>query len=68
MKLDDFYQFIFHPWSSDHSLKKQILATIVDIALTIFSGLLFLIPFAYFQWKDRHVKWLILYICLANMS
>ncbi|ADI38712.1 putative uncharacterized protein [Waddlia chondrophila 2032/99] len=56
MKLDDFYQFIFHPWSSNHSLKKQISATIVDIALTIFSGLLFLIPFAYFQWKDRHVK------------
>lgn len=56
MKVEDVYQFFFHPWSDEHSFETQIAATITDIALSILSGGLFLIPFLYFQWKDRDVK------------
>ena len=49
MKIQDVSQFIFHPWSNEHSLGKKIAATITDIALTILSAGLFLIPFIYFQ-------------------
>ncbi len=54
--IEDPYQFFFHPFSDDHSLGEKIVAAIADLALTLFSGGLFLIPLLYFQWKDRDVK------------
>lgn len=55
MKVEEAYQFIFHPWSEEHSLETKIAATIADIALTVFSFGLFLFPFLYYQWQDRDV-------------
>ena len=55
MKIEDAHQFIFHPWSEDHSLGTKIAATVADITLSIFTVGLFLIPFIYYQWNDREV-------------
>jgi hypothetical protein len=52
---NEIYQFLFHPWSDDHSPLTKVLATITDIALTALTAGIFAVVFAAVQWKDRKV-------------
>ncbi|HEY4832069.1 MAG TPA: hypothetical protein VIH61_05855 [Waddliaceae bacterium] len=57
MQIDnEIYNFFFHPLSDSHSTRVKCFASITLFALTIFSGLVFLIPFVYFNLKDRDIR------------
>jgi hypothetical protein len=57
MQVDkEIYNFFFHPLSNSHSTPVKFFATITVMALAIFSGFLFLVPFVYFNLRDRNIR------------
>ena len=57
MQIDnEIYYFLFHPLSEKHSIPVKIFASVTVGALTILTAFTFLIPFIYFNWKDRKIR------------
>ena len=53
---DKIYTFLFHPLAEEHSTSIKILAVVTDIALSIFTGGLFLLALGMIQLKDRDIE------------
>lgn len=57
MQIDnEIYYFLFHPLSDSHSTPKKFLASVTVVAITILTAFTFLIPFIYFNLKDRKIQ------------
>ncbi|WP_068471444.1 hypothetical protein [Candidatus Protochlamydia phocaeensis] len=56
MRNESIHNFLFHPWVGAHSQAQRALSVATIIALSVLTGGLFAVAFAFINWRDRQIK------------